>query len=123
MLSLIEKIDDRSGSTTTRSAELPRSYSELLNTITAAQAQIATIEAQLEGMIDSQLVQVPTLPEKAVSPKKTMIAVGATLATGFLLLLWVFMRNGLRSAEADPVSADKLARIRRALSLRPPSTA
>jgi uncharacterized protein involved in exopolysaccharide biosynthesis len=123
VLSLIEKIDDRSGSTTTRSAELPRSYSELLNTITAAQAQIATIEAQLEGMIDSQLVQVPTLPEKAVSPKKTMIAVGATLATGFLLLLWVFMRNGLRSAEADPVSADKLARIRRALSLRPPSTA
>ena len=116
--SVLDNIDVRQGPMPARGAELPRSYSELLNTISTAQAQIATIEAQLEGMTDTQLLQAPTLPERAVSPKKSMIAVGATLATGFLLLLWVFIRNGLHSAEADPASAAKLARIRRALSFR-----
>jgi uncharacterized protein involved in exopolysaccharide biosynthesis len=81
--------------------------------------QALALEAQLEGMTDSQLVQAPTLPEKAVSPKKGMIAVGATLATGFMLLLFVIIRNGLRNAESDPASAVKLARIRRALTFRP----
>ena len=118
VLSILDNIDVRQGPVPARGAELPRSYSELLNTISTAQAQIATIEAQLEGMTDTQLLQAPTLPERAVSPKKSMIAVGATLATGFLLLLWVFIRNGLRGAEADPASAAKLARIRRALSFR-----
>jgi hypothetical protein len=98
--------------------ELPRSYAELLGSQSAAQAQVLGLEAQLEGMTDSQLVQAPTLPEKAVSPKKGVIAVGATLATGFLLLLLVFVRSGLRSAESDPASAAKLVRIRRALSLQ-----
>lgn len=98
--------------------DLPRDYAELLNAISVAQAQVLLVEAQLEGLTDSQLVQPLTLPENAVSPRKGMIAVGATLASGFLLLLFVFVRNGLRSAEADPASAIKLARIRRALSFR-----
>jgi len=120
---IIEGLESSPNKLQPRGAESPRGYSELLGTMLAAQVQIASIESQLEGMTDSQLIQAPTLPERAVSPKKTMIAVGATLATGFLLLLWVFMRNGLRSAEADPASAAKLARIRRALSLRSPPTA
>jgi len=99
--------------------ELARNYAELQNVISAAQALVLQIEGQLDGLTDSQLVQTPSLPVKAASPKKGMVAVGATLATGFLLLLLVFIRNGLQSAEADPVSAAKLARIRRALSLRP----
>ena len=44
-----------------------------------------------------------------------MIATVAALATGFALLLWVFVRSGLRAAGADPVSAAKLTAIRRAL--------
>ena len=99
-------------------ADLPRDYAELLNAISVAQAQVLLVEAQLEGLTDSQLVQPLTLPEKAVSPKKGLITVGATLASGFLLLLFVFVRNSLRRAEADPASAAKLARIRRALSFQ-----
>ena len=118
VLSILENIQVGQNPLEVRRAELPRSYSELLNTISAAQAQVLLVEAQLEGLSDSQLVQAPTLPEKAAGPKKGMIAVGATLATGFLLLLLVFIRNGLLSAEADPASAAKLARIRRALSFR-----
>ena len=99
-------------------ADLPRDYAGLLNAVSEAQTQVRLVDALLEGLTDSQLVQPPTLPEKAVSPKKGMIAVGATLASGFMLLLFVFIRNGLRSADADPASAVKLAGIRRALSLR-----
>jgi len=98
--------------------DLPRGAAELLGASSAALSQALALEAQLEGLTDSQLVQAPTLPEKAVSPKKGMIAVGATLATGFFLLLLVFIRNGLKNADADPASAVKLAAIRRALSWR-----
>jgi uncharacterized protein involved in exopolysaccharide biosynthesis len=104
-------------------ADLPRDYAGLLNAVSEAQTQVRLVEALLEGLTDSQLVQAPTLPEKAVSPKKGMIAVGTTLATGFMLLLFVFIRHGLRGSEADPASAAKLVRIRRALSLRSPSKA
>jgi len=99
-------------------ADLPRDYAGLLNAVSEAQTQVRLVDALLEGLTDSQLLQAPTLPEKAVSPKKGMIAVGATLATGFFLLLLVFIRNGLKSADADPASAVKLAGIRRALSWR-----
>jgi len=118
LLPVLESINGRKVLPDGRDAELVKGYTELLNTVSAAQSQALVIESQLEGMTDSQLVQAPTLPEKAVSPKKGMIAVGATLATGFLLLLLVFVRSGLRSADADPASAAKLVRIRRALSLQ-----
>lgn len=123
LLPVLESINGRKVLPDGRDAELVKGYTELLNTVSAAQSQALVIEAQLEGLTDSQLLQAPTLPEKAVSPKKGMIAVGTTLATGFLLLLLVFIRSGLRNAESDPASAVKLARIRRALSLRSPSKA
>jgi hypothetical protein len=118
LLPVLESINGRQVLPDARGAELVKGYTELLNTVSAAQSQALVIQAQLDGLTDSQLVQAPTLPEKAVSPKKGMIAVGATLGSGFLLLLLVFIRNGLRSSEADPASAAKLARIRRALSFR-----
>jgi len=95
--------------------ELPRGYADLLNFVTASQAAVVSLELQLEGMTDEQLLQAPSLPEKPVSQKKAMVATLAALATGFVLLLWVFVRSGLRAAGADPQSAAKLAAIRRAL--------
>jgi len=35
------------------------------------------------------------------------------LATGFLLLLFVFIRNGLKNAEQDPNSKEKLSGLKR----------
>jgi uncharacterized protein involved in exopolysaccharide biosynthesis len=85
--------------------ELPRGYADLLTFVTSSQAAVVSLEQQLEGMSD----------EKPVSQKKAMLATVAALGTGFALLLWVFVRSGLRAAGADPVSAAKLAAIRRAL--------
>ena len=95
--------------------ELPRGYADLLNFVNSSNAAVVALERELEGMTDEQLLQAPSLPEKPVSQKKAMKAIIAALATGFALLLFVFIRQGLRTAGADPESAAKLASIRRAL--------
>jgi capsular polysaccharide biosynthesis protein len=96
-------------------SDVSKSYTDLLAVLAGMQAQVVSLELQLEGMSDEQLLQAPSLPEKPVSQKKAMKATIAALATGFALLLFVFIRQGLRTAGADPESAAKLAAIRRAL--------
>jgi hypothetical protein len=96
-------------------SDVSKSYTDLLAVLAGMQSQVVSIELQLEGMSDEQLLQAPSLPEKPVSQKKAMKATVAALGTGFALLLWVFVRSSLRAAGADPVSAAKLAAIRRAL--------
>ena len=58
------------------------------------------------------MIDTATAPEFKSKPKKAQIAVVATLATGFLLLLWVFVRQSLKNASQDTESAQKLAGIR-----------
>lgn len=100
-------------------SELARGYAELLTATSAAQGQVSALETQLEGLSEALLVQAPTLPEKASQPKKALLAIGATLGTGLLLLLFIFVRQGLRTTATDADAANKLARIRRALGLKP----
>lgn len=114
---LLKRLES-SGSGATGGAELARGYAELLTATGAAQGQITALEAQLEGVSDAILVQSPTLPLKASQPKKGLIAIGATLAAGLALLLFVFMRQALRSNAENTESAEKLARIRRSLGLK-----
>ena len=97
-------------------AELARGYAELLGATGAAQNQISTLETQLEGLSDAQLVQSPTLPQKPSQPKKGLIAVGATLAAGLVLLLFVFVRQALKNTMLNTAMSVKMARIRRSLS-------
>ena len=97
--------------------DVSKSYTDLLAILAGMQLQVVSIERQLEGMSDEQLLQTPSLPEKPVSQKKAMIATVVALGTGFALLLWVFVRSGLRAAVADPASAAKLAAIRHDLGL------
>jgi capsular polysaccharide biosynthesis protein len=109
---------ESSGSGVGGGVELARGYAELLTATGAAQGQISALEAQLEGLSAAQLVQAPTLPQKASQPKKGLIAVGATLATGLALLLFVFMRQALRSNVENASVAGKWARIRQSLGLK-----
>lgn len=100
-------------------AELARGYAELLNASATAQSQVSVLETQLEGLTEALLVQAPTLPQKASQPKKALMAIGATLGTGLMLLLFIFVRQALRTTATDASAASKLARIRRALGLKP----
>ena len=98
--------------------EIAWGYAELLTTSGAAQSQISTLEAELEGLNDAQRVQAPTLPVHPSQPKKALIAVGATLAAGLALLLFVFMRRGLWAAAANQIHLEKLVKICKSLGLR-----
>lgn len=95
-----------------------RGYAELLNTAAEAQKQVSALEAQLEGLSEAMLIQPPTLAEKASKPKKGLIAIGATLAAGLLLLMYVFMRQVAHKTAATARAAEKLARIRRSMGLK-----
>lgn len=114
---LLKRLDSPAANTAT-GTELARGYADLLSAAGAAQNQVSALETQLEGLSEALLVQAPTLPQKASQPKKALLAIGATLATGLLLLLFVFMRQALRNTAADAQTAGKLARIRRSLGLK-----
>ena len=74
---------------------------------------MARIDESREGSV-IQVLDVAQTPELKSKPKKAQIAAMATLATGFALLLFVFVRQALRGAAKTPESAEKLTRLRQA---------
>jgi uncharacterized protein involved in exopolysaccharide biosynthesis len=89
-------------------------YQETLFELFARQFEMAKLDESREGAT-IQVIDPATAPELKSKPKKALIAVLATLATGFFLLLWVFVRQALSNAAQDSESAQKLAGIRAAL--------
>jgi uncharacterized protein involved in exopolysaccharide biosynthesis len=88
-------------------------YKETLYELFAKQYELARVDEAREGAV-IQVVDPAVAPERKTKPKKALIAVVATLAAGFALLLFVFVRQALRSAAGDAESAQKLARLRAA---------
>lgn len=86
-------------------------YHEVLFEQIAKQYELAKIDESREGAV-IQIVDVAQPPERKSKPKKALIAILATLASGFVLLLFVFIRRALQNAQHDPESAAKLAAIR-----------
>jgi uncharacterized protein involved in exopolysaccharide biosynthesis len=89
-------------------------YQETLFELFARQYEVARIDESREGAV-IQVVDAATPPERKSKPKKALIAVVATLAAGFALLLWVFVRHALRNARQDAQSAQKLGLLSSAL--------
>jgi uncharacterized protein involved in exopolysaccharide biosynthesis len=92
-------------------------YYETLFELFAKQYELARVDESREGN-KIQVVDAATPPERKSKPKKALIAVIATLATGFALLLFVFVRQALRNAAQDEETAGKLRAIRRAIGVR-----
>lgn len=88
-------------------------YYETLFELIAKQYEIARVDESREGAV-IQVVDVALPPQRKSKPKKATIAVLATLASGFALLLFVFVRQALRNASLDGDSAHKLSRLRAA---------
>jgi len=66
---------------------------------------------------DEVYVQPASLPQRKVAPKRSLIVLLSVLASGFALLMFVFVRKAFQSATQDADASDKLARIKRALGL------
>jgi hypothetical protein len=80
--------------------------------------EVLSIPRTMQGLSRDVVIQPPTLPTEAVAPKKRMITIMSILASGFSLLLWVFVRKAWANTQNDPVVAVKQARVRAALGFK-----
>ena len=85
-------------------------YQETLFELFAKQYELARVDEGREGAV-VQVVDVANPPEKKAKPKKALVAILTTLMTGFVLLLFVFIRHALRNAGSNTETADKLAKL------------
>lgn len=86
-------------------------YYETLFELFAKQYELARVDEAREGAV-IQVVDVAEPPERKSKPKKALIAVMATLASGFVLLVFVFVRNAMRATVQDAATASKWAALR-----------
>lgn len=89
-------------------------YYQTLFELFAKQYELARVDESREGAV-IQVVDMADPPELKSKPKRGLIAVLATLATGMLLLIFVFVRHALRSAGTVPETAQRLAQLRTSL--------
>ena len=97
------------------SRETAQGYAQLMETLEGGDKLIADFEQQLAGIDESRLLQEPVARQRPVGPRVGLIAALGTLAGGFALLFFVFMRQAWANAERSAEGAHKLASIRRAL--------
>lgn len=62
-------------------------------------------------------VQEPSLPRRKTAPNRGQLVLVVVLISGFVLLLFVFVRKAWQAASLDPVSAGKVTRIRQLFGL------
>ena len=86
-------------------------YHETLFELFAKQFELAKVDEAREGAV-IQVLDMAQAPERKSKPKKALIAIIATLASGFALLLWVFVRQALRNAGRNPEAALKMSALR-----------
>lgn len=95
-----------------------QSYATLISGIAETEEAIVSAQMALEGSVSpSDIVQKPTLEEEALPKRGSLVAALAALATGFVLLIFAFLRAGLANAAKNPQSAENLKRIRNAFGL------
>jgi uncharacterized protein involved in exopolysaccharide biosynthesis len=82
-------------------------YQETLFELFAKQFELAKVDESREGAV-IQVLDAAQPPEKKAKPKKAMITIIATMAAGFALMLFVFIRQSLRNAGQDQESAQKI---------------
>lgn len=82
-------------------------YHETLFELFAKQYELARVDEAREGAV-IQVLDAAQPPERKSKPKKALIAIIATLASGFALLLFVFVRQALRNGAQDAETATKL---------------
>jgi cytoskeletal protein RodZ len=63
-------------------------------------------------------VQQASLPQRKVSPKRSLVVLIAIFASGFALLIFVFVRKAWQGASQDVDASAKIAVIKKSLGLR-----
>jgi capsular polysaccharide biosynthesis protein len=98
--------------------ELVMKYYTLL-TAEIEQKELQNIELKRNMTVkgDEMYVQHPSLPQRKVPSKRSLVVLTSVLSALFALLLYVFARKAFASIAQDPRSAAKLLAIRAALGV------
>ena len=75
-------------------------YQETMFELFAKQFELAKVDESREGAV-IQILDIAEVPELKSKPKKAQIAVITTLASSLALLLFVFIRSGLKSVSQN----------------------
>ena len=86
-------------------------YHETLFELFSKQFELAKVDEAREGAV-IQILDAAKPPERKSQPKRVLIAIVATLAAIFALLLFVFIRQALQNSSQNSVSAYKIASIK-----------
>lgn len=86
-------------------------FQEALLALYMKQFEVARVDESREGAV-IQVVDAAEKPERKSKPKKGLVAVVATLAAGFALLLFVFVRQALRNSSRDGDTAARLGALK-----------
>jgi tyrosine-protein kinase Etk/Wzc len=86
-------------------------YQETMFELFAKQFELAKVDESREGAV-IQVLDIAEPPERKAKPKKAMIAVIAALASGFALLLFVFIRSALKNASQDEETKLRMAALK-----------
>jgi tyrosine-protein kinase Etk/Wzc len=85
-------------------------YQETLFELYARQFELAKVDESREGAV-IQVLDVAQPPERKAKPKKAMIAIVAALASGFALLIFVFVKSAFINVPHDDKTKIKLSAL------------
>ena len=85
-------------------------YQETMFELFAKQFELAKVDESREGAV-IQVLDIAQPPERKAKPKKAMIAIVAALASGFALLLFVFIRSALKSASQNQETQHRISAL------------
>jgi tyrosine-protein kinase Etk/Wzc len=88
-------------------------YHETLFELFSKQFELAKVDEAREGAV-IQVLDAAQAPERKAKPKRAMIAIIATIASGFALILFVFVRQALSNDGRDSESAKKMSQLKNA---------
>lgn len=112
---LSQSLNDKAG---LPDLKLLQTYESWVGTVGNIAARIKANQNRLIGLDENDVVAPPAVTSTVTGPKVKPVVAISVLATGFALLLFVFVRQAFRNASINPESAAKITRIRQALGLK-----
>lgn len=101
----------------TEAEAMTRSYVTMIEQRDTRQKQLLDLQASLKGIGTEIIIQQATLPTEPIKSKRFLVAILAAVAAGFVCLLFILIRNSLKSAKGNTTGFEKIQRIRYALGL------
>jgi tyrosine-protein kinase Etk/Wzc len=86
-------------------------YQETMFELFSKQFELAKVDESREGAV-IQVLDIAEPPERKAKPNKGMIAITATLASGFALLIFVFVRSALKNLSQDEETKFRMAALK-----------